>query len=356
MNKILNPYLNARLEIFVYRFRFLGLYIIFGVVSLIIEFFSRNYFLHLKYSYYISTLSAVFLGIAFAFWANVRFNFKIPRSRRNKALVYFLIISCFSGSTQWILVKLLFFDNIQYELGRLLISGPLFLLGYLLHRKFSFKDFKKVGVAVYANGVEDFREIYDKIGSYPDFIHVDLVDNSMNPNSEEVKPYRLETMKAYWPGTQVQTHIMSMRPSIWLDQLIPHSDVIYVHAESEDNIEKLFNKIRASGKNTGLAITLDTNPHDIIELLKISDYVLVLTIPNPGFSGQRFDSRGFDLIRKINNLNFRNNFILCIDGGVNENIVNKLQAENIVSGSCVLKSSDPKRKIMRLQTLGRYES
>tara|TARA_B100001564_G_C20610569_1_gene657386 strand:+ start:317 stop:1387 length:1071 start_codon:yes stop_codon:yes gene_type:complete len=356
LNKIFSPYVNARLQNFLYRFRFLGLYIIFGFISLIIEFFSRNYFLHLKYNYYISTLFAVFLGIVFAFWANVQFNFKIPRSRRDRALIYFLFISSISGIIQWILIKLLLFDNLQYESGRLLISGLSFLLGYLLHRKYSFKDFKKVGVAVYANGVEDFHDIFNKIGSYPDFIHVDVIDNSMNPNAKEVKPYRLETMKAYWPGTQVQTHIMSMRPSIWLDQLIPHSDVIYVHAESEDNIEKLFNKIRASGKNTGLAITLDTNPHDIIELLKISDYVLVLTIPNPGFSGQRFDSRGFDLIRKINNLNFRNNFILCIDGGVNENIVNKLQAENIVSGSCVLKSSDPKRKIMRLQTLGRYES
>ena len=48
--------------------------------------------------------------------------------------------------------------------------------------------------------------------------------------------------------------------------------------------------------------------------------------------------------------------MLCIDGGVNENIVNMLEAENIVSGSSVLKSTNPKRQIMRLQTLGRYET
>ena len=42
--------------------------------------------------------------------------------------------------------------------------------------------------------------------------------------------------------------------------------------------------------------------------------------------------------------------------GVNENIIGILEAENIVSGSSVLKSPDPKRQIMRLQTVGYYEA
>ena len=61
------------------------------------------------------------------------------------------------------------------------------------------------------------------------------------------------------------------------------------------------------------------------------------------------------MIKTINSLPFRNNFTLCVDGGVNEQIVNFLEAENIVSGSSVLKNSNPKKQIMRLQTAGRYE-
>ncbi len=356
MNKVLNPYIHAKLEKFFYKFRFLGLYIIFGTLSLVIEFLCRNYFIFLKYNLYFATITAVTIGVIFAFWANVKYNFKIPHHRRNKALIYFMVISYSSGLIQWTLVKLLIFEDSSYEFGRFIISGSLFLVGYILHRKFSFKDFKKVGVAIYANGVEDFQKIYKKIGAYPDFIHVDLVDSTMNENAEKVKPHRLETLNAYWPNTQVQTHIMSSNPSIWLEKLMPYSDVIYIHAECGDDIEKLFSEIRASNKKTGLAITLDTDPSEIINLLKISDYVLILTIPKPGFSGQKFDSRGFDLIKKINDIEFRKDFVLCVDGGVNENIVNKLNAEHIVSGSCVLDSDNPKRKIMRLQTIGRYES
>ena len=65
---------------------------------------------------------------------------------------------------------------------------------------------------------------------------------------------------------------------------------------------------------------------------------------------------GLERIKQLNNLSFRKQFSLCVDGGVNENIVNILDAENIVSGSSVLKNKDPKRQIMRLQTIGRYES
>ncbi len=356
MSKILNPYLTARLENFFYQFRFLGLYIVFGFSSLILEFICRNNFLFFEFNFYLATFISVTIGVIFAFWANVKFNFKIPSHRRNRALTYFILISFISIMIQLTTMKFLSYEKYNYELRRLIISGVLFLVGYVLHKKISFKDFKKIGVAVYANGVEDFKKIYEKIGAYPDFIHVDLVDNTMNENAKEVKPQRLETLNAYWPNTQVQTHLMSSKPSIWLEQIIPYSDVIYVHAECKDNVEQIFSDIRASNKKTGLAITLDTDPSKIIDLLKISDYVLILTIPKPGFSGQKFDSRGFDLIKKINDIDFRKNFVLCVDGGVNENIVDKLNADHIVSGSCVLNSNNPKRKIMRLQTIGRYES
>ena len=99
-----------------------------------------------------------------------------------------------------------------------------------------------------------------------------------------------------------------------------------------------------------------TEPSKIISLLKKADYVLLLTIANPGSSGQKFDIVGLDRIKELNSLSFRNRFVLCVDGGVNADIINMLDVENVVSGSSVLKSPNPKKEIMRLQTVGRYES
>jgi ribulose-phosphate 3-epimerase len=185
---------------------------------------------------------------------------------------------------------------------------------------------------------------------------VDIVDKTMSEDAEDVKTYRLETMKAYWPNTQVQTHIMSYKPAQWLDQVLPYSDVVYIHAECQDDIEPLIEKIKQSGKKAGIALTMWTKPEEIETLLKKVDYVLLLTISKPGSSGQKFDILGLDRIKQINNLSFRNQFILCVDGGVNENIITMLEVENIVSGSSVLKNANPKRQIMRLQTVGRYEA
>ena len=356
MTSFLNPIFETRIKAFIYRSRFLGLYIIFGLLSLFLEFLIRTYLISMGFNQILSTLFAVLCSILFAFWTNVKFNFKIPKSRRNIALMYFVVISCLSGLLQWTLKEFLAIEYLSYEWGRLFISGSVFLLAYVLHRNYSFRDFKKVGVAIYANGVEDLEYIYGRIGHYPDFIHVDIVDKSMNEDADDVKTYRMETIKAYWPNIQIQTHIMSYEPTQWLDQVIPYSDVVYIHAESRDDVGSLIKKIKKSDKKVGIALTMVTKPEEVLALLELADYVLLLTLEKPGSSGQKFDVAGLEKIKQINTLSFRNQFVLCVDGGVNENIVGILEAENIVSGSSVLKSPDPKRQIMRLQTVGYYEA
>jgi ribulose-phosphate 3-epimerase len=237
----------------------------------------------------------------------------------------------------------------------MMISSIVFIFAYGLHRKFSFKDYKKVGVAIYANGIENIEKIYTKVGLFSDFIHVDIIDKSINNKAKEVKTYKLETIKAYWPNTQIQTHIMSMNPEKWIDEVMPYSDVIYIHEESKKDIIKFFDKIKKNGKKAGLALMMTTKINDVINLLENADYVLLLTIPKPGESGQNFSEGALEKINIINSLKFRNKFILCIDGGVDESIINLLHAENIVSGSSVLNNVNPKQQIMRLQTSGRYQ-
>ena len=51
----------------------------------------------------------------------------------------------------------------------------------------------------------------------------------------------------------------------------------------------------------------------------------------------------------------RSGFDVCVDGGVTETNVGLLNVEIVVSGSSVLRSADPRRQIMRLQTSSNYE-
>ena len=356
MEHVLSRSINARINIFLYKFRFLLLYTVFGFLSLIIEFTIRNYLIVLSLNSNFATLLSVFVGILFAFWSNSKLNFKIPSPRLLRALFYFVIISVFSASIQFYLSRVFLVGNKNYEFSRIIISSFIFLMAYWFHRKYSFINFKKVGVAIYANAAENIKDINKKINHYPDFVHIDIVDDTMKPDADDVEISRLETIKAYWPDTQIQTHIMSENPSNWVPKVLPFSDVVYVHGDINQDLNPIISEIHNVGKLVGIALRITSEIDDYINLLEKADYVLLLTIKHPGNSGQAFHSSAFRKIEQLNNLSFRNQFVLCVDGGVNTSIAKLINSECIVSGSSVLNDSDPIKQIMRLQTDSRYES
>ena len=192
------------------------------------------------------------------------------------------------------------------------------------------------------------------IGPYPDFIHVDIVDKTMNKDAPNPNLSKLEVVKAYWPNHSIETHIMSNDPINLLDEkILNYSDIIYVHNEIKNKME-VINKIK-SKKIPGIVLHSIYDYQDIEEIVKNFNQILVLSITKPGVSGQEFNERSYKLINKINLINLRNKYSVCVDGGVKSKIINKFISEKVVSGSEVLNNSNPIRKIMSLQTLARYE-
>ena len=89
----------------------------------------------------------------------------------------------------------------------------------------------------------------------------------------------------------------------------------------------------------------------IIPLLKKSSALLILSVDRPGFSGQNFNFKAFNYIDFFNNLDFRQKFRICIDGGVNKNIVKILDVDDVVSNSSILGSLDPAGEITKFQSV-----
>ena len=355
MNSYISSKLEAKLLNLIYRYKFIFIYTIIGILSILLELLVRYNLMKIGFPVLISSILSIIAGILFAFYANIKINFKVPKLKIKRALIYFTSISLLSASIQY-LIKLKLLDGaLSYEVGRVSISGVVFVIAYYFHRKYTFADFKKVGVAIYANGTENLSQIHRSIGQLPDFIHVDIIDHTMNNNPSEVQTYRLETVRAFWPDIEIQTQIMSKKPSLWIDQVIGYSDVVYLHVESNENLFDLVNRIKRLGKKAGIALTLESNIEDYLDLLEEVDCILLLTIENPGFSGQKFSDQGIESIEKINSLLIRNKLLLCVDGGINTQNINNINAEYVVSGSAVLKSTNPMRVIMHLQTVGRYE-
>tara|TARA_B110000467_G_scaffold161806_1_gene183659 strand:- start:945 stop:2051 length:1107 start_codon:yes stop_codon:yes gene_type:complete len=353
---LLDKQTQASLKFTLYRYRFLINYIIIGFLSICVEILlirALSYFgTHLA----LAVLLGIGVGILFAFWFNVRFNFKVPVGKRNRALLFFAGISIGSACLNFIFRNQLVDAGLSYEVSRFLVAGILFSIAYILHRKFSFRDMKQVGVTVYANGIEDIKLINSKIGPYPDFIHVDLIDKSFSETGADVRAYRLETISAYWPNKQIQVHLMSRNPMAWLDDILPYADTVIVHAECDEDLSAVIHKIKENGKSAGLCLSMDTPIDMAKQYVGEIDTLMLLTIREPGKSGQKFDMEGLQRIEQIKNWEERNKFDLCIDGGVSEKNVHLLNVELVVSGSSVLKNPDPARQIMRLQTSNNYEA
>ncbi|HBE04383.1 MAG: hypothetical protein A2096_02280 [Spirochaetes bacterium GWF1_41_5] len=354
MLKFLHPELQKFIGFKLYRYRFLFTYILIGFASICAELIIFR-----SFSGIITPLPAkitgVIAGILLAFFLNVRFNFKVPSPKRRRAFLLFSGISVFSLLLNIIFNRLLANMKISYEISRLAASGSLFYIGYILHRRFSFHSWKQVGVAIYAHGVEDIKSIWEKIQAFSDFIHVDIVDSTFNKKAPDPALYRLEAVRAYWPQKEIQVHIMSRTPSLWLDKVLPHSDLILIHHETDENTRGLIEKIRAAHKKPGIACLLSSNLEEIKTFLPLIDEIMLLCIPSPGESGQKFDVKALDLIEQINSWPGRQRISLCIDGGVNERIIHLLQVEKVISGSSVLNNENPVRQIMRLQTSSQYE-
>ena len=326
-------------------------YCVIGFVSIAIELILRIFLLEITINTSVSSLLPLIIGITFAFVANVTFNFKIPRYYYKKSFIYFSIISISSFTFQYLLSRFFIFDSLNYEITRFLISGLVFLIAYNFHIKFSFAKNKKVGVAVYLDNNEDINELFSKVGFYPDYIHVDFVDKSMNEDVNEPDFNKFNQIRKKWPNHRIESHIMSKNPSRYIDQFSKYSDVIYFHYEINDKLKEIKKSIENLNIKPGLVLHASKEYTDLQNIIKNYKEILILCIDKPGESGQTFLHKSNNLINNINSLKNRDKFNLCVDGGLSQKNISKIECEKIVSASNVFKNKNPKKQIINLQRI-----
>ena len=172
-----------------------------------------------------------------------------------------------------------------------------------------------MGVAIYAKRNEISHGIFQKIGVYPDFIHVDVVDETFIDTKIDHSFYQFDLIKAYWSSHKIFTHLMTKNPSRWIEKVAKYSDIIFFHYENDENSEEIKNKILKSGSKPGIVLhAVNDYSNKLSEISKSYNDVMILSIEKAGFSGQKFYERSFELIDKLNNLENRNKFNLHIDG------------------------------------------
>ena len=186
----------------------------------------------------------------------------------------------------------------------------------------------------------DFSKLGDEVAALAkagaDYIHVDVMDGHFVPNISMgpsiVKSVRGKTSIPF------DVHLMIDPIEPYIDDFIKAgADIISIHPETNDNIEKCIDKIKSNNVKAGLAINPDTNWEVVIPFLDKLDIIVVMSV-HPGFGGQKFIPSALEklklLRKKIDETH--PHIELEIDGGVNfDNIdsILKAGANVIVAGT-----------------------
>lgn len=342
-------------NLLLYRFRYLINYIIIGLLSIIIELIIISG-LKLYLLNFIATIIGFLSGMFFAFVLNAKLNFNVPKLRNTSTFIAFSIISTIAFILNLILINILEnFIKFDYGTLRLISAGAIFLISYTFHRKITFDFIKKVGIAVYLNRGEDILDIYSKIRYYADFIHLDLIDKTINPNATIIDLSLIKKIDHTW-GLKKMLHIMSKEPSRWIKYLSKNVDIIIFHVNIEENIENLIKLCKINNKKVGLALSHEDDISILDPYLGKLDFVQIMGIKELGVSGQPFMIDSLEKLKKLNKIKKKYNFEIVFDGGVKSTNVHKINSKYVVASSGLLTSKNPIKSFMELKTSSRYYS
>ena len=144
---------------------------------------------------------------------------------------------------------------------------------------------------------------------------------------------------------------MIEQPEKWIKKNLEDFDLFLPHIEKLSDIDNYYTWITKYKKPFAFALLPETKVSTIKEFVLKAKYILVLTV-HPGFYGNTFLPAQIKKISQIKKIN--PNVKIIVDGGMNPKrivLAKKAGADIFISGSYVMKSDDPKKRLKELEKL-----
>ena len=193
----------------------------------------------------------------------------------------------------------------------------------------------------------DFSQLGNEIKKLSDagadMIHVDVMDGHFVPNLT-IGPPVIKDLKKY-SSIPFDVHLMISPVHKYIEAYADAgADIITIHPEATDDLQKSIEKIKELNKKVGVSL----NPKTKIDLIKKNlnqiDLILIMSV-NPGFGGQKFMPEVLPKIKELVDIRKEQklNFDIEIDGGINfdnSKLAIEAGANILVSGTTIFKSNN----------------
>lgn len=195
--------------------------------------------------------------------------------------------------------------------------------------------------------IKEKSKLIELVNSGIDLIHIDVMDNVFVKNSSlNYNEYSKLLQEINLP---LDVHLMVSDIYKYIDEYInldPY--IITFHYEATQNVLEVIEYIKRFNIKVGLSIKPSTEVKEIEQYLSLVDLVLVMSV-EPGMGGQKFMDSTLSKIEELQK--YDKNFIIEVDGGINQNNIKNIEADIVVVGSYITDSHNFKNQVQKLKEL-----
>lgn len=181
-------------------------------------------------------------------------------------------------------------------------------------------------------------------------IQIDVMDGEFVP----VKTLSIEQLGEIkqLKDFEIDLHLMVANPIVHLNLMSKLGfKMAVVQAEALNDQLKFVHQAYDLGLKIGLALDIDTEVEDLQPgLISTLDQILLMAV-KVGYSGQKFNSRVIEKIKKIRQL-AGDELDICVDGGINDQTAGPAVAAgaNLLAVNSFLWNGDVGEQLKKLQT------
>lgn len=196
----------------------------------------------------------------------------------------------------------------------------------------------------------DFLHLGEEIARMEPFVdrlHFDVMDGHFVKDIS----FGLPILKQLKTNLPIDVHLMVSNPREQVEAYCAYADTVYFHVEaSKEHTAEILELVHRKGKKAGLVVSPETSIQTIQHVLPTLTHVLIMSV-HPGAGGQQYLPETLKKIREVKEK--APNIHVMVDGGMNSETSKEARAmgvDIIVSGSYLIKSSDPRAAVESLRS------